>query len=201
MARPRSNELARSGHTTLGEHRSKSHADLPGVGDTTFGPVPPENEPGHQPETDQDKPVEEFAERFPASDPDDEASGDADRPATVTGCLRFSGGFSQAEKPGIIEQLQGLDARLATFTAGETELELSVKDRDRPGQQVTLECWVSGRPRLVATSSHRDLHEALVEVRDDLRRQINDAKTRTEPRNNRQLRQTLPAPEIQVPGV
>ncbi len=53
---------------------------------------------------------------------------------------------------------------------------------------MTLECWIAGRSRLVATSSLRRLPAALAEVRDDLRRQLDDAKTRTEPRNNRHLR-------------
>lgn len=35
---------------------------------------------------------------------------------------------------------------------------------------------------------------ALIEVRDDLRRQINDATTRTAPRNSRQRRTTIPIP-------
>jgi len=192
MGRPRSNELARSGHTSLGEHRSKNQPGLPEPQqDSPFGAVPPENEPGHQPDIDQDKPIEKFADRFAAGG----EALDPDGPATVRDRLRFGVGFTKAERPAIIDQLQPLDARLAAFTAGDTEMELSVKDRDRRGQQVTLECWISGRTRLVATSSHRGLQAALVEVRDDLRRQINDAKTRTEPRNSRQRRETITAPD------
>jgi len=56
-ARPRSNELARSGHTALGEHARASAADKPHLHDSgASGPVPPENQPGHRPEVDQDKP-------------------------------------------------------------------------------------------------------------------------------------------------
>jgi ribosome-associated translation inhibitor RaiA len=109
-------------------------------------------------------------------------------PARVAGQLRVGAGFAADERPGIVEQLNSLDARLATHPAAETDMELSVKDRDRSGQRLTLECWIAGRSRLVATSEHRQLSTALMEVRDDLRRQLNDAKTRTEPRNNRHLR-------------
>ena len=65
MSRPRSNELARSGHTPLGEH-SRPHEGPHPEEEGRIGPVPPENRPGHRPDVDQDKPVEAFAERFPA---------------------------------------------------------------------------------------------------------------------------------------
>jgi ribosome-associated translation inhibitor RaiA len=110
-------------------------------------------------------------------------------PATVDGCLRVGAGFSQGDRNWITEQLATLDARLATFNADKTELEVSVKDRAARGQKVTLECWIAGRQKIVTTSSEEDLHAALNDVRDDLRRQLNDAKTRQEPRHNRHLRE------------
>lgn len=110
-------------------------------------------------------------------------------PATADRCLRVGGGFSQGDRNWIVEQFTPLDARLASFDADTTELELSVKDRSARGQKVTLECWIAGRQRIVTTSSEEDLHAALNDVRDDLRRRLNDAKTRQEPRHNRQLRQ------------
>ncbi len=70
-------------------------------------------------------------------------------------------------------------------------MELSIKDRDRPGQKVTLECWIARMTRMVATSDLDDMDAALFEVRDDLRRQINDAKTKSEPRNSRQHRTSI----------
>jgi ribosome-associated translation inhibitor RaiA len=51
-----------------------------------------------------------------------------------------------------------------------------------------LEARVAGRPTMVATSEISDVDAAIAEVRDDLIRQITDAKNRTEPQNNRQLR-------------
>lgn len=113
-------------------------------------------------------------------------------PATVAECLRFGAGFSQGDRNWIVEQFAPLDARLATFHADATELELSVKNREAKGQKVTLECWVAGRQKIVATSTEEDLNAALHDARDDLRRQLNDAKTRQEPRNNKHLRDTSP---------
>jgi ribosome-associated translation inhibitor RaiA len=112
--------------------------------------------------------------------------------ATVDGCLRVGGGFSQSDRDWIVEQFTTLDARLASFTADTTELEISVKDRDAKGQKVTLECWIAGRQKIVTTSSEEDLHAALNDVRDDLRRRLNDAKSKQEPRNNRHLRESGP---------
>lgn len=109
-------------------------------------------------------------------------------PATVEGRLRLGSGFAVEERAGVVRQFARLDERLKTFRAGAVDLELSVKERDLASQRVVLECWIVGWPRLVATSEERDLAVALAEVRDDLVRQLNDAATRREPRNNRQLR-------------
>jgi ribosome-associated translation inhibitor RaiA len=112
-------------------------------------------------------------------------------PATVDQCLRTGAGFTNGDRIWIAEQFGTLDARLAAFPAESTELEVSVKDRDARGQKVTLECWIAGRSRIVTTSDEHDLRTALNDVRDDLRRRLDDAKTRQEPRHNRHLRTGL----------
>ena len=109
-------------------------------------------------------------------------------PATVQECLRVGAVFSPGDRNWIAEQFGNLDARLASFHADATELEISVKDRESRGQKVTLECRIRGREKIVTTSSEDDLHAAVMDVRDDLRRRLNDAKTRQEPRHNRHLR-------------
>jgi hypothetical protein len=110
---------------------------------------------------------------------------------TVTGeRLRLGTGFSDDERDGIVARLSVLDRRLASFRAESVDLELSVKERGTPSQRVVLECWIPGWPRTVATSTRPGLDEAVVEVRDDLVSQLNDLKTRTEPRNNRARRIT-----------
>jgi ribosome-associated translation inhibitor RaiA len=187
MSRPRTNELARSGHTALGEHTRRSKIDFPDTSDQSgMGPVPAENQPGHRPEHDHGKPV-----GSPPGVPDPPTDS-AWRPASVRGQLRVGVGFPARDHAAIIQRLSALDARLQGHPAGEVELELSVKDRDGRDPRVTLECWIAGRPRLVATSSERDLGTALTAVRDHLRRQLDDDATRREPMNNRQLRQTRP---------
>ncbi|MCW3838643.1 HPF/RaiA family ribosome-associated protein [Micromonospora yasonensis] len=113
-------------------------------------------------------------------------------PATVAECLRVGTGFSQGDRVWIAERFATLDSRLAGFHADATELAVSVKDRDSRGQKVTLECWIAGRQKIVTISAEDDLHAALNDVRDDLRRRLNDAKTRQEPRHNKHLREGGP---------
>ncbi|MFB9236005.1 HPF/RaiA family ribosome-associated protein [Plantactinospora siamensis] len=108
--------------------------------------------------------------------------------ATVADCLRVGTGFSQGDRNWIVEQFGTLDARLASFPVDGTELEVTVKDREAKGQKVTLECWIAGQPKIVTTSTEEDLRAALNDCRDDLRRKLNDHKTRQEPRRNRRLR-------------
>ena len=107
--------------------------------------------------------------------------------------LRFGNGFSTAEHPDILRVLSTLDIPLAHYTAAGTELELSVQNRDRPGQLTTLECWIVGSSHLVATSTKKDLTGALTEVRDDLHRQL-DAKTAADRESRARASAHLTAP-------
>ena len=103
--------------------------------------------------------------------------------------LRLGTGFDESERSIVIERLGGLEKRLGSFPEDTLELELSIKERDGADQRLTLECWMAGRTRLVSTSASTPLERALIEVRDDMVRQITDATNRREPRNNRRLRE------------
>jgi ribosome-associated translation inhibitor RaiA len=95
--------------------------------------------------------------------------------------LRIVPEFRSDEREGILEVLFGrLERRLAHWKPSQVELELSVKERDRPSQRTVLECWITGVPRMVATSTEADIDRAIVEVRDDLFRQLNRYVTRKE---------------------
>ncbi len=112
--------------------------------------------------------------------------------ATVDEALRLGGGLEPSERDGIVAHFASLGTRLRSFPSGAVELQVTVKERDTPSQRTTLEAWIAGQPRLVATSTETNLDQALTEVRDDLVRQITDAKNRTEPRNSRLRRDTTP---------
>jgi hypothetical protein len=87
MGRPQDNRLQRSGNTPLDpnyietEVQTQPHAprDEPGG-----GPIPPEQQPGHHPGVDQDKPdLDAFAEKLgiePDADQPDADQPDADQP-------------------------------------------------------------------------------------------------------------------------
>ena len=107
---------------------------------------------------------------------------------TVADCLRLVHGVAPEELDRVVSALDRLDERLRSFKEGSVTLELTVKERDTPSQHTTLEASIDHWPRLVATSDREDFDGALKEVRDDLLRQITDAKNRTEPRNNPALR-------------
>ena len=92
--------------------------------------------------------------------------------------LTLGSGFEASERDRIIERLDKLNRRLRSFPADGTWLEISVKERDNTGQSVTLICELPGYAKLVATSTEHDLRDALMDVREDMWRQIDDAATR-----------------------
>lgn len=111
--------------------------------------------------------------------------------ATVDDALRLGSGFGEDERGSIVDGWASLGERLRSFDAGTVDLELSVKERGEASQRTVLEARMPGQSRVVATSNEPDLAQALREVRDDLIRQLTDAKNRTEPRNNASLRDTV----------
>jgi ribosome-associated translation inhibitor RaiA len=56
-----------------------------------------------------------------------------------------------------------------------------VKDRRGTGQKVTFEAWLPKWPPLVATSTATDLDHAVIEVRKEMIRQIEDEKAKRGP--------------------
>lgn len=111
--------------------------------------------------------------------------------------LHLSSGFLETERGWVSKSLAALGPQLRLFSNNEVDLEISLRDRQGTGQRVTLECWISCRPRLhlIATSSERDLSTALGEVGDELIRQLDVARSRPDPRENRTLRLVSRLPE------
>ena len=109
-------------------------------------------------------------------------------PATVADSLTVHGDLHQADLDKIIDRWSKLDARLRSFDTGTVSMQLFVKDRDTKSQRTTLDVKINGHEPLVAKSSNTDLEKATNEVRDEMIRQITDLKNKTEPRNNKHLR-------------
>ena len=95
--------------------------------------------------------------------------------------LQLTGGFTPADRDRILRVLGPLAKHLAKWKPEQIGLQASVKHRDGKEQKVTLEVVLPGMPPLVASSVDREIDRALVEVRKDLIRQIEDAKDRREP--------------------
>jgi ribosome-associated translation inhibitor RaiA len=108
--------------------------------------------------------------------------------ATLEAHLRFGAGFAAADRPRILGALSALEPHLSGWEHDQVDLEVSLKDTEGPDQKVTLQAWLAGRAHLVATSHEHDLDHALAEVRRDLIRQIEDERSRREPRKRRKTR-------------
>ncbi len=114
----------------------------------------------------------------------------SDHPPMVAEALQVHGTFYPRERELLIEHWSKLDQRLQSFEGRSITLDLHIHDRDTAAQWVVLEATISGFSPFVAKDSSRDLDTSLNRVRDELIRQLTDAKNRTEPRHNRRLRGT-----------
>lgn len=58
MPNPQQPELRRSGHTPVDDDHAEETASATGLGGAGgVAPIPPDNEPGHHPPVEQDKPT------------------------------------------------------------------------------------------------------------------------------------------------
>ncbi|HWH33068.1 MAG TPA: HPF/RaiA family ribosome-associated protein [Egibacteraceae bacterium] len=89
--------------------------------------------------------------------------------------LRLGGDFDEADRQRVVERLDKLNRRLKKFPADGTDIHLTCKDRDSTGQKVTLELWLPKFGHFAATSTEADMRAALMDVREDMWRQIDDA--------------------------
>jgi ribosome-associated translation inhibitor RaiA len=108
-----------------------------------------------------------------------------EQPDVISERLILGTGFTENERPKIVERFAILGKRLRSYSGDSVELRLSVKNRDRADQRVTFECLLPRAEPLVATSSEPDLSAALTEVRDDLIHQLDKLKTKRGPRHDR----------------
>ena len=114
----------------------------------------------------------------------------SDHPPIVANALRVHGHLENHEVVDLIAHWAKLDQRLQSFRDRSIDLDLHVNERDTPSQHITLDVQIGGFKPFVAKSSSSSLGHGLNEVRDEMIRQLTDAKNRTEPRNNRRLRET-----------
>jgi hydrogenase maturation factor len=106
----------------------------------------------------------------------------SDRPSIVAENLRVHGEFHADELEQLVDHWAKLDHRLEAFERRSVKLDLHVHDRDTAGQWVLLEAHIGGCAPIVAKHASRSMDDCLNHVRDELVRQLSDAKGRMEPR-------------------
>jgi hypothetical protein len=94
--------------------------------------------------------------------------------------LRLGAGFGAEERGHVLEICPTLSRHLAHWSPEQVDLEISVKNRGGRELKVPLQAWLPRWPSLVATSTDRELDHALIEVYNDMIRQIEDGRTKRE---------------------
>jgi hypothetical protein len=101
--------------------------------------------------------------------------------------VHIGAGFAAKERPHVREALASLQAHLGRGDDNDVGLEVSVQDRGRGEQRVTLRTALAGRPPLVAVAAHADLTRALHEAKTELVRQLEHQQVTRQPMHNRRL--------------
>jgi ribosome-associated translation inhibitor RaiA len=113
-----------------------------------------------------------------------------DSPADVLDqVLQLGAGFGEDERRWVLEALEALAPHLARWNPADVAVRIAVKHRDSKEQQVTLQADLPGYPPLVAKAVDRRLDQAVAAAKRELIRQIEDEKTKREPKENRHLRE------------
>jgi ribosome-associated translation inhibitor RaiA len=101
--------------------------------------------------------------------------------------LHMGVGFVAKERPHVLQALAALEPHLRQWDPLDVSLEVSLQDRGRKEQRVTLRTTLPGLPPLVAVADNRDITRALHEARHELIRQLEHQKSAREPLHNRKL--------------
>jgi hypothetical protein len=104
--------------------------------------------------------------------------------------LHMGAGFVAKERPHVLEALATLRAHLVRWRPPDVSLEVSLQDRGRREQRVTLRTTLPGLSPLVAVAGNRDITRALHEAKRELIRQIEHQKSASKPMHNRRLGHT-----------
>ena len=88
--------------------------------------------------------------------------------------LHLGAGFVAKERPRVIASLSTLRLHLRRWDPREVSLEVSLQDRGRREQRVTLRTTLPGLAPLVAVAGNADISRALYDAKSELIRQIDD---------------------------
>lgn len=101
--------------------------------------------------------------------------------------LHMGAGFVAKERSHVLEALATLGPHLGRWDPHDVSLEVSLQDRGRTEQRVTLRTTLPGFPSLVAVADNRDIICALHQAKHELIRQLEHQKSAREPMHNRKL--------------
>ena len=101
--------------------------------------------------------------------------------------LHMGVGFVAKERPHVLEALATLGAHLGRWDPNDVSLEVSLQDRGRREQRVTLRTTLPGLPPLVAVADNCDITCALLRAKHELILQLEQQKSAREPMHNRKL--------------
>jgi ribosome-associated translation inhibitor RaiA len=109
--------------------------------------------------------------------------------------LHMGAGFVAKERPHVLEALATLGSHLGRWDPHDVSVEVSLQDRGRKEQRVTLRTTLPGLRPLVAVGDNTDITRALHDAKHELIRQLEHQKSTREPMHNRKLaRDTIRQP-------
>jgi ribosome-associated translation inhibitor RaiA len=121
---------------------------------------------------------------------------DNQRSSVRENVIHVGAGFVAKERPHVLAALSTLETHLGRWDSRDVDVDVSLQDRGRREQRVTLRTSLPGQPPLVAVADHPDLTRALGDAKRELIRQLEHQKSAREPMNNRRLRRAT----IRHPG-
>jgi hypothetical protein len=95
----------------------------------------------------------------------------------IFGRVRLRGGFSEADRQWVVDDLADRARRLARWRPEQVEVEVGAEDRGALRKQVTVKVRVPGRPPLVGHGVDPDVGRALREARNEVIQQIDEETT------------------------
>jgi ribosome-associated translation inhibitor RaiA len=101
--------------------------------------------------------------------------------------LHMGAGFVAKERPHVLEALATLAPHLGRWDPHDVSLEVSLQDRGRREQRVTLRTTLPGLTPLVAVADNPDVTRALHDAKHELIRQLEHQKSTREPMHNRKI--------------
>jgi hypothetical protein len=99
--------------------------------------------------------------------------------------LHMGVGFVSKERPHVLQTLATLAPHLGRWDPLDVCLEVSLQDRGRKEQRVTLRTTLPGLSPLVAVADHPDVTYALHYAKHELIRQLEHQKSTRAPKHNR----------------